>query len=635
MAYNKQNFTKGQVLEAEHLNHMEEGIANSLTEHQPIKTVNGQSLVGTGNIIISGDGATVATVDNCNIKSVNHRGFYSAPENTIPAYILSKQNGYKYVECDVSFTSDNVAVLLHDATIDRTSDGSGKITEMTYSEALRYDYGSWKSEAYAGTHIPTLEEFLLTCRGLGLHPYIELKPGSYTKEQILAIVGLVKATGMKGNVTYISFTLSYLSYVKEADSNARLGYLIEPITSEALENAATLKTDTNEVFMDTNYGKVTDEIIQMCIDADIPLEVYTVNDPEKIKAMHPYITGLTTDSQSLEKILYDKYSVYTAPEIEPVPATSVTLSASELTFDTMEAQTLTATVEPSDTTDELVWTSSATNVATVVGGVVTPLSVGSATITATAGSVSATCSVTVNSSVTFTVETAMTNAKISNSATSVNGGSAYVANLTGDDGYNVGGGYVTVTMGGEDVTDTYYADGVVNIPSVTGDISISAEAVLEAPAVPEGYELVKTLYSNDLQYGWGNAVTNPRSTPPYINKVVGRVGYYWNDIPLEYGYKYRIDYIAKTTTSNVAAQQFTSKAMEYFDNATPSTTDSTNIQQYIADSGWKTSGFEWALAESHAGFPITNLRLSFRIDSANTAVTEGDIQSITVSRIKA
>ena len=78
-----------------------------------------------------------------NVKAINHRGYsYEAPENTIPAYIMSKKKGFTYVEGDVSFTKDNVAVLLHDATIDRTSNGSGNITSLYYQELLQYDFGS-------------------------------------------------------------------------------------------------------------------------------------------------------------------------------------------------------------------------------------------------------------------------------------------------------------------------------------------------------------------------------------------------------------------------------------------------------------------------------------------------------------
>lgn len=113
--------------------------------------------------------------DNPNIRAVNHRGYCTeAPENTLSAFRLSKKMGFRYVECDVSFTSDTVPVLLHDSTVDRTSNGSGNISAMTLEQVKALDFGSWKSAEYAGEKIPTFEEFMLLCKQIGLHPYIEI-----------------------------------------------------------------------------------------------------------------------------------------------------------------------------------------------------------------------------------------------------------------------------------------------------------------------------------------------------------------------------------------------------------------------------------------------------------------------------
>lgn len=319
-----------------------------------------------------------------NVRSVNHRGYSTqAPENTIPAYILSKQMGFSYAECDVSFTSDGVAVLLHDDTVDRTSSGSGYISNMTYAQAAQYDFGSWKSADYAGTKIPTFEEFIATCKGLCLHPYIELKNnGAYTDEQIAGIVAAVKAHGMQGKVTYISFSSAYLDYVKQADPKARLGYLVSTLSPAAIATAQGLRSGENEVFLDAKLANLTDNLVSLCIEADIPLEVWTVNDKSAIENMHPYISGVTSDNLIAGKVLYDRYMVYTPPVKTDIPAASVTLSASALTFTEAVSQTLTAAVEPEDTTDTLVWSSSDNAVASVNGGVVTPVANGTAVITA-------------------------------------------------------------------------------------------------------------------------------------------------------------------------------------------------------------------------------------------------------------
>ena len=420
---------------------------------------------------------------DANVKAVAHRGYSTvAPENTIPAYILAKQKGFNYAECDVSFTSDGVAVLLHDATIDRTSDGSGSIGSMTYAEVLQYDFGSWKSSAYTGVKIASFDEFMMTCKALGIHPYIELKSnGSYTQEQITGIVDAVKAHGMQGKVTYISFNATYLGYVKTADSAARLGYLAD-VTSATIATANGLNTDKNEVFMDVSYDSVTDEKVALCIENGMPLEIWTVNSENVIRNMDAYVSGVTSDNVIAGKVLYNKYLTYTAPKTPDidtsVPATGITLSASTLTFNDIDSQTLTATVEPSDTTDKVVWTTSAGDVATVSGGVVTPVGNGSATITATAGSVSASCEVTVNIAeiVTHTVTRNLTGCTSNNSATSVIDGSLYTETLTASYGYTMDGATVSVTMGGEDITETAYLDGVVSIAHVSGNVIVTATA---------------------------------------------------------------------------------------------------------------------------------------------------------------
>lgn len=261
-----------------------------------------------GNTIQTGGGSSVKSVLPI-MRSVNHRGYNTAaPENTIPAFVLSQKNGFDHVECDVAFTSDGVCVLLHDSTIDRTSDGSGNLADMTYTEVSRYDFGSWKSADYAGTKIPTFEEFIRVCKELQLHPYIEIKnDAAYTQNQIAGIVDMVKAAGMEGNVSYISFSAAYLNYVKNADPSARLGYVVNDISAGIISEAKTLRSGVNEVFVDARYTNVTDEKAALCKDADLQLEVWSPNDASWIQSMNPYITGVTSDNLAAEKVLKEKH----------------------------------------------------------------------------------------------------------------------------------------------------------------------------------------------------------------------------------------------------------------------------------------------------------------------------------------
>lgn len=306
MSYTRQRFYTNQTLKAEHLNNIEDGIIANETAINELRTY------------------------DFNVRAVNHRGYCTeAPENTIPAYILSKQKGFTYVECDVSFTSDGVCVLLHDSTIDRTSNGSGAISSMTYAQANQYDYGSWKSTKYAGTRLPTFDEFLLICKSIGLHPYIEIKDdANTTQEMINTIVAAVERFGMRGKVTYISFNPTYLSYVKTVDDAARLGYIVNTVNNAAITTANELKTEKNEVFLDAYQQTLKDANVALCINAHIPLEVWTVNSEEWFESMNPYISGVTSDSLNVGEELYKREMTYNYGSVEYEEV--VTLTADDI-----------------------------------------------------------------------------------------------------------------------------------------------------------------------------------------------------------------------------------------------------------------------------------------------------------------
>lgn len=236
------------------------------------------------------------------VKAVAHRGFSAAaPENTLPAYRLAKRRGFDYAECDVSFTSNGAAVLLHDSTVDRTSNGSGNIASLTYGEVKALDFGSWKGEEYIGTTIPTFEEFLALCRAIGLKPYVEVKTG--TEQQVKGLVDAVIRYGLRDKTTWISFSASCLDYIKDADDKARLGYVVDTIDEGTIATAQSLQTGKNEVFIDCSAGNAAAGV-DLCITARIPLEVWTVNDEATVKNLPDYVSGITSDKLIAGDILF-------------------------------------------------------------------------------------------------------------------------------------------------------------------------------------------------------------------------------------------------------------------------------------------------------------------------------------------
>lgn len=254
--------------------------------------------------------------DHIGIKSINHRGFNSiAPENTLPAYRLSKQKGFDFVECDIGLTSDGVPVLLHDDTINRTArnaDGSTitesiNINDITYEQALEYDFGVWKGATYAGTKIPTFEEFISLCKKLGLYAYIELKASTtYTKEDIENIVSICRKYGMERAVSYISFSKDILSLVSQVDEGARLGF-VQSGTADYMMRVVLFecKTPTNTVFFDCNIANITKEICDICETHNVPIEVYCPNTEEAILALDDRVTGITSDKLVAKDVIRD------------------------------------------------------------------------------------------------------------------------------------------------------------------------------------------------------------------------------------------------------------------------------------------------------------------------------------------
>ena len=90
-----------------------------------------------------------------------HRGGATThPENTLPAFAEAVRLGAHMIEFDVAISRDGVLVLMHDATVNRTTNGKGKVNEFTLAELKRLDAGAWKDARFAGARVPTLEEAL-------------------------------------------------------------------------------------------------------------------------------------------------------------------------------------------------------------------------------------------------------------------------------------------------------------------------------------------------------------------------------------------------------------------------------------------------------------------------------------------
>ena len=221
-------------------------------------------------------------------KFLAHRGYSAvAPQNTIPAFAAAKKAGFEWIETDVRFTSDGYAVLIHDATVNATSDGTGTVVSKTLAELKALDFGSWFNPAFAGTKIPTLEEGLTACKRLGLFVYLELKASNMTATQYQTIVNTVKALGMWESIVFESFMLADLRAMANIDNTANLAFLTNARDLDVSYDANDATINEAITFLNTTQGKhnvilwqagrFTDEQAKAVHDSGLYLETYTVD----------------------------------------------------------------------------------------------------------------------------------------------------------------------------------------------------------------------------------------------------------------------------------------------------------------------------------------------------------------------
>lgn len=161
---------------------------------------------------------------------IAHRGGAGeAPENTLAAFRNAIALGMRFVELDVQMTSDAELVVIHDETVDRTTDGTGTVQEHSFEALRQLDAGSWFGPQFAGERIPLLREVLDLCAGAGVGVVVELKsphlnPGIEAK--VAALLGEMWLRGAE-NIWVISFDHEAIRRMRQLDATVPLGYLYD------------------------------------------------------------------------------------------------------------------------------------------------------------------------------------------------------------------------------------------------------------------------------------------------------------------------------------------------------------------------------------------------------------------------
>jgi glycerophosphoryl diester phosphodiesterase len=226
--------------------------------------------------------AAETTGDLRKVDNVAHRGASAyAPENTIAAFDKAVEMKADYIEIDIQRSKDGKLVLIHDTTVDRTTDGSGKVGNLTFKELRNLDAGSWKGEQFAGAQIPTFDEILdryhgkigilIELKAPELYPGIEENVAKELKER-----NLDKPQNEK--IIVQSFNHKSMKKMNELLPKVPIGVLTSSsadTTEQALQEFSTYAD-----YFNPSYGIVTEDLVNQVHSLGMKIGSWTVRSQE-------------------------------------------------------------------------------------------------------------------------------------------------------------------------------------------------------------------------------------------------------------------------------------------------------------------------------------------------------------------
>jgi glycerophosphoryl diester phosphodiesterase len=209
---------------------------------------------------------------------IAHRGAGKlAPENTLAAFRLGAQHGYRMFECDAKLSADGEVFLLHDATLERTTNGQGVAGALSWAALSQLDAGSWHSRGYAGEPLPRLEALARFCIANGYPLNIEIKPTPGTERQTGEVVAREAARLWGAQAVpplLTSFSPEALAGAQASAAQLPRGLLLDTLWTGWLEKARTLQC----VAVVCNYALWDASTVAQVHGAGMRALSYTVND---------------------------------------------------------------------------------------------------------------------------------------------------------------------------------------------------------------------------------------------------------------------------------------------------------------------------------------------------------------------
>lgn len=232
---------------------------------------------------------------------IAHRGSSKeAPENTMAAFRLALEQGCDAIEIDIHLSADRRIIVCHDATIDRTTNGTGAIKEMTAAQLRQYDAGSWFGESFAGERLPLLDEMLdLVPASIGIN--IEIK--SYQNPDVIGtVLELLESRNRLDSVFFSCFGHDCMVRLKQAAPKARVGLLYD---TDAAECLTYFKLQQVEGYsLHPHHACVDGSYIESAKAQGLQIYPWTVDEPERLRELiRAGASGIITNRPQLMREL--------------------------------------------------------------------------------------------------------------------------------------------------------------------------------------------------------------------------------------------------------------------------------------------------------------------------------------------
>jgi len=229
-----------------------------------------------------------------------HRGASAhAPENTIPSFELALTQGDDAIELDAKLTSDGQIVVFHDATIDRTTEGTGRLAQKTLAELRSLDAGSFFSDQFRGTKIPTLEEVF---EAVGKKIFINVELTNYATPRdalVEKVCALVRKHGLEKSVIFSSFFASNLRQAQRFLPDVPRGLLALDGWMGAWARSFGFSFG-NYAALHPYLTDVNAQQVSRVHQLKRRIHVWTVNKPEDVARLNSWgVDGIFTDDPQL------------------------------------------------------------------------------------------------------------------------------------------------------------------------------------------------------------------------------------------------------------------------------------------------------------------------------------------------